>query len=120
MKSRQRGLSLIGMILVMILLGLALLVGFKMVGPYKEYYALKRILAKVASESDASEFDMRNSYERMAIVDGVDEAVKPKDLLIRREGGVVVISVDYVRKAPLVGNVSLLFDFKASSRPERK
>ena len=122
MKYRQCGMSLIGMILVMILFGLVLLVGFKMVGPYKEYYALKHVIAQVASggAADLTEPELRERYGRMATSDSLDETVKPGDLIIRREGGGVVISVDYSRKVPLVGNVSLLFDFKASSRPDRK
>lgn len=122
MKYRQCGMSLIGMILVMILFGLVLLVGFKMVGPYKEYYALKHVITQVASggAADLTEPELRERYGRMATSDSLDETVKPGDLIIRREGGGVVISVDYSRKVPLVGNVSLLFDFKASSRPDRK
>ncbi|MDR1661267.1 MAG: DUF4845 domain-containing protein [Azoarcus sp.] len=118
MKFRQRGMSLIGMMFVAILLGFALLLGFKVFSPYKEYLSLKRIIVQVASEadSDALESDLRQRYERRAIVDGIDETVKPGDLVIRRTGGGVVIEAEYSRKVPLVSNVSLLFDFKASSR----
>jgi len=121
MKSRQRGLSLIGMIFVALLLAGALLVGFKTVGPYTEYFALKRIIAQVAGEGNngASESEMRNSFGRRAVIDSV-ETIKPSDLVFRKEGGQVVIEVEYTRKAPLFGNVSLSFDFEASSQHGRK
>ncbi|MDR3086944.1 MAG: DUF4845 domain-containing protein [Azoarcus sp.] len=116
MKSRQSGLSLIGMLLVAALLGCALLVGFKTVGPYKEYFAVKHIIGRVADEGNkgALESEMRKSFDYQAIVDSIE--VKSGDLAIRKEGGRYVVEVEYTRKAPLVGNVSLAFDFKATSR----
>jgi hypothetical protein len=122
MKSRQYGISLIGMILVALLLAAALLVGFKTVGPYKEYFALQRIIGLVADEGNdgASESEMRRSYERRAMIDSIDRAVQAKDLVFVKQGGKVVVEVEYTRKAPLVGNVSLSFDFKASSQHSRK
>ncbi|MCL2162030.1 MAG: DUF4845 domain-containing protein [Betaproteobacteria bacterium] len=121
MKSRQRGISLIGMILVALLLAGALLVGFKMVGPYREYFAIQRIIGLVADEGNdgASESEMRRSYERRADIDSID-VVRSKDLVFSKQGGQAVVEVEYTRKAPLVGNVSLSFDFKASSRHSRK
>ncbi|MDR1853656.1 MAG: DUF4845 domain-containing protein [Azoarcus sp.] len=117
MKSRQSGLSLIGAILVIVLLGIFLLIGFKTVGPYKEYYSLQRILKVVADEGDNGtlEDEMRRSYERRAVVDGIDESVPMSALKFRKQGGKTVIEVAYERKVPLVANISLLFDFRASS-----
>lgn len=122
MKSRQSGLSFIGAILVVILLGCALLVGFKMVGPYQEYFSLQRVIGVVSDEgtNGASEAEMRQGYERRAVIDGFDEAIPASMLRFRREGSRVVIDVEYQRKVPLIGNISLFFDFKASSKDSRK
>ena len=120
MKSRERGLSLIGMLLMAALLGCALLVTFKTVVPYKEYFALKRVLMMVADEGNskgALESEMRKSYELRAIVDSLE--VRSSELVFRKEGGRYVIEVEYTRKAPLVGNASLAFDFKASSTDKK-
>lgn len=121
MKSRQYGISLIGMILVGLLLAGALLISFKVFVPYKEYFAIERIIGLVADEGGkgASEPDMRRSYERRAGIDGI-ETVKPSDLVFRKQGGQVVVEVEYTRKEPLAGSVSLAFDFKASSQHSRK
>jgi len=116
MKSRQRGISLIGMIFVGLLLAAALLLAFKMVGPYREYFALQRIISLVAGEGNngASESEMRNSFGRRAQIDSVDDVIRPNDLVFRKQGEKVIVEVEYTRKAPLVGNVSLLFDFRVS------
>jgi hypothetical protein len=117
MKLHQHGISLIGMIFVALLLAGVLLIGLKTVGSYTEYFAVQRIIRQLADEGNggASESEMRTSYERRAMVDSI-ETVKPKDLVFRNQGGRVVIEVEYTRKAPLFGNVSLSFDFKASSQ----
>lgn len=121
MKSRQRGMSLVGMMFVALLLGGALLLGFKTVGPYNEYFALQRIIGLVADEGSngASESEMRSSYERRAVVDSVN-GIKARDLVFRKQGGRTVVEVEYTRKVPLFSNVSLSFDFKASSQDSRK
>ncbi|MCL2876568.1 MAG: DUF4845 domain-containing protein [Betaproteobacteria bacterium] len=118
MKPRQRGISLIGVILMALLLGGVLLIGFKMVGPYKEYFALQHIIVLVADEGNngASEPDMRESFARRANIDSIDNMIRPNDLVFRRQGERVVIEVEYSRKVPLVSNISLLFDFKASNQ----
>ncbi|MCL1860080.1 MAG: DUF4845 domain-containing protein [Proteobacteria bacterium] len=122
MRFRQRGISLIGMIFVGLLLAGALLVGFRMVGPYREYFALQRIVGLLADEGNngASESEMRQSYERRANIDSIDGTIKPSELVFRKQGGKVVVEAEYTRKAPLVSNVSLSFDFKVSSQHSRK
>lgn len=117
MKSRQRGLSLIGMILVGILLACALFVGFKMVGPYMEYRAIKNAFAQMAEDGSrgASESELRNSFERRADIDRI-QSVKPAQFVIRKQGGQVVIETEYQRVESLVGNISLLFNFKVSAQ----
>jgi len=118
MKSRQHGTSLMGMLSVGLLFGGVLLIGFKMVGPYREYFALQRIIGLVADEGagGASESDMRESFVRRANIDSINNVVRPNDLVFRRQGEQVVIEAKYARKVPLAGNVSLLFDFSASSQ----
>jgi len=122
MKSRQRGISLIGAIIVAIVLGCALLLGFKVVGPYSEYAAVQRIIGLVADEGNngASESEMRQSFARRSQIDSIDDVIKPGDLVFSRHGGRVVVEVEYSRKSPLVSNISLLFDFRASSLHSRK
>jgi hypothetical protein len=121
MKFRQYGISLIGMIFVALLLAGAVLIGLKTVGPYTEYAAVQRIIGLLADEGNdgASESDMRRSYERRALIDSI-ETVKPGDLVFSKQGGKVVVEVEYTRKAPLFSNVSLSFDFKASSQHSRR
>jgi hypothetical protein len=117
MKKRQQGLSLIGMLLVGGLAAFVLLVGFRCVPAITEYMSLKRIVVTVAQEGDsgASIQELRRSFDRRASVGDVS-TVTGKDLEIYKQGGKVVVEVSYGRKVPIIANVSLFFDFFASSQ----
>ena len=114
---KQRGLSLIGFMIIAALAGGALLIGFKSVPAISEYMAVKRVVSKVAEEGSggASIMQMRQSFDRSAVIDDIT-TVKGSDLNIFKEGNVVVIDVKYSREIPITGIVSLLFNFDASSK----
>ncbi len=116
MKHKQRGLSLVGVLIVGAFLAFALLLAFRTVPAINEYMAVQRIVKLVAEEGSggASLSDMRRSFDRRAQIDDV-YTVKGSDLQIVKQGGQVLIEVEYSRTVPVAGNVSLLFDFSASS-----
>ena len=60
---------------------------------------------------------IRSSFNRRAQID--DLPVKGTDLDIRKDNGHIVLAVEYQRKVPIAGNVSLLFDFDASATSTR-
>lgn len=116
MKKNEQGLSLIGLLIVASLLGAVLLVGFRAVPAVTEYFAIKRIVKVVAEEGDngVPTPDLRRSFERRGQLDDV-VTVKGTDLEISKQGGKTVVEIAYERRVPLAGNVSLVFDFQASS-----
>lgn len=119
MQSRQRGLSMIGFLFVAVVLVMVAMLAMKLVPAYIEYFSVKKILATMGQESDLkskSNADIRNDFARRAEVDYVS-VVKPEDITIDRHGAVPVVSTDYTFRTKLVGNVSLVIDFSASSDP---
>jgi uncharacterized protein DUF4845 len=116
MKSKQQGLSLIGLLIVGALLGSALLIAFRTVPAVTEYLAVKRIVKVVADEGDGgvAVAELRRSFDRRRQIDDV-VSVTGADLEISKPGGKTVVEIAYERKVPVVANVSLLFDFQASS-----
>lgn len=112
----QRGLSLIGLLIVGALLAFALLVAFRTVPAITEYMAVQRIVRVVAEEGDggATLSELRRSFDRRGQIDDV-VSVRGADLDIYKQGGKVFVEIEYERKVPVAGNVSLLFDFRASS-----
>ncbi|MFN3543895.1 MAG: DUF4845 domain-containing protein [Thiobacillus sp.] len=119
LKSRQRGLSMLGFLFVAIVLVAVAMLAMKLVPAYVEFFSVKKILNAMAQDpemKDKSNAELRNDFSRRASVDYVS-VVKPEDLRIERQGGVPVISVEYEFRTPLVANISLVIDFNASSNP---
>lgn len=114
---QQRGLTLIGMLFWGIVIVFVALVAMKLIPAYTEYLEVKRILKDMGGEVGAksmSNADIRGRFERRAMIDNIT-AVRPSDLKISRESGQTVVSVDYSFQTHLVGNLSLLAEFSASS-----
>ena len=119
MQSRQRGLSMIGFLFVAVVLVMIAMLAMKLVPAYIEYFSVKKILATMGQESDLkskSNADIRNDFAKRAEI-GYVSAVKPEDIVVDRHGAVPVVSTDYTFRTKLVGNVSLVIDFSASSDP---
>jgi hypothetical protein len=116
MKTKQEGLSLIGLLIVASLLGFALLIGFRTVPAVTEYLAIKRNVKVVAEEGDngVAAAELRRSFDRRGQIDDI-VTVTGADLDISKPGGKTLVEVAYERKVPVAGNVSLLFAFQASS-----
>lgn len=119
MQSRQRGLSMIGFLFVaMVLVAIAML-GMRLVPAYIEFASVKKILSTMGQDSDLkskSNAEIRNDFIKRANV-GYVTVVKPEDLSIDRRRGGVIVTAEYVYRTSLVGNMSLVVDFRASSDP---
>jgi hypothetical protein len=113
----QRGLSLNGMVLIGVGLGLVALLAMKALPPWIEYGNAVKAIKSTASDSslkDASVAQVRTAYGRRADMDDV-KSIPAADIEITKEGGELVISFAYEKKVPLFGNASLVFNFEGSS-----
>lgn len=114
---RQRGMTLIGLLLTGVGLAGVFLLGMKTVPAVTEYTAVKRVIAAVASNADPKEATvqaLRRDFDTRASIDDI-KSVRGSDLTITKRAGKVEVSVAYARKIPVVANVSLLIDFEATS-----
>lgn len=112
---KQRGLSLIGFIFLAATVAFVMFTAFRCVPAWTEYFGLRKTLQATANEFniDGQPAAIRASFVRRVQID--DVPVKGTDLIIRKENGHIVLAVEYQRKVPIAGNVSLLFDFDASA-----
>jgi uncharacterized protein DUF4845 len=109
---KQAGVSLIGMLIVASLAAFFLLLAFRAVPAYSEYFAVKKILNAIVSESsnEATVAQLRQNFEKRAYIDYV-QTVGPADLIVTKEGGKIVLSMEYERRIPVIANISLVFEF---------
>ncbi len=114
---RQRGLSLTGFLLTVIVLGLLALVGMRIVPTFVEYQNIKKALVRAVNSSSSDNPDaIRNAFERSQAIDDFT-AIGGKDLLIeRRPDGSTLVSFAYEKRVPLFGPVSLVIDYQGDAR----
>lgn len=115
MRGQQRGVSLMGLLVVCVILIVCALIGLKVAPPYLEYLQIKKAAAAVAIEGGATVGDVKKAFDRRAQVDDIS-SITSEDLEISKEGSDVVVSFAYSKKVPLFGQVSLMFDFAGSSK----
>lgn len=114
--SRQRGLSLVGMIFVTAIIVLVAILGMKVVPEVIEYYRINQAIHSTVKsvEGGASVVEVRRAYERRQIVEQIS-SVTSQDLEITKDGGRITIAFAYTKKIPLFGPVSLDIDFEGST-----
>lgn len=111
---KQRGLSLIGLILVGGILVFVAIIGMKVTPAYIEYFTIQKHLRELARSPDSSTpKQMMEAFDKRAQIDDIT-AIVGKDLDISKVGNSVTVSAAYEKKVPLFANISVLIDFEAT------
>lgn len=116
--NRQKGVTITGLIIVLVVAVLVLLLAFKVVPVYIEYNTVQRIFRSMAEDPSlraARRSDLERAWAARATVDNV-QAVSGDNMEIVKEGDTWVITAEYSVRVPLFRNVSACFDFKPSSK----
>lgn len=110
---RQRGISLTGLILVLMVLGLFAVLAIKIVPSWLEYRSVQDgiVRAKAAGGSTA---EMQQAFDKFAEINNV-EAVRGRDLVISRDGASPEISFAYEKRIPLTGKATLVIDYDGTT-----
>jgi hypothetical protein len=119
---KQRGATVVGMLLIAGLVGSGLILAAKLVPAYIEFMSVKKILNSMGTSGDLktmSPKEIQDSFFKRADVDDIKN-VKPEDLIVSREGNQSVVTVEYSVKVPVVANVSAYMDFTASSSAQQE
>lgn len=114
---RQRGLTMFSFLFVTAILVFMAMLAMKLVPAYIEFFSIKKVLTEIGKMPNIktmSNAEIRTSYAKRASIDYIT-TVKASDLEIGRLNGVAVASVNYTYQTPLIANISLLVEFKASS-----
>lgn len=117
MRRQQSGITLIGFIIVLAVVGVFAYVGMKLVPMYSEYYSVKQALKGLATEPGIASQDAKRIedlfFRRLYI--SYAENVKPENVQVKRgpEGGWVV-NVAYELRKPMIGNLDVVGNFHAT------
>ncbi|MDF1725965.1 MAG: DUF4845 domain-containing protein [Alcanivorax sp.] len=112
--SQQRGISLIGwavMLLVVVVLGTAAL---RMVPAYMEYNTISSSIKSLLQDSKTallSPREVREALNKRFTINQVN-VISANDLGITKDGGVLKVTTDYEVREPMFYNVSIVMTFQ--------
>jgi hypothetical protein len=119
MKKQQMGLSMIGWMALLSMIGILGLCALKMAPAYMEYYTLKSILNNMKTEASLKgqgQAIIQDSFLKRLYISDVDSVVKGtyKIKKIKGKAG-YIIDVNYEVRKSVFGNLSLVAAFEYSS-----
>ncbi|KRD39216.1 MULTISPECIES: DUF4845 domain-containing protein [unclassified Lysobacter] len=115
MKRNQSGMTLIGFIIVLAVVGVFVYMGMKLIPMYTEYYGVKRALTSLAAEPGIADRDpakIEDLFFRRLYVSYADN-VKHEHVKIQRKGSGYEILVNYEVRRQLIANLDVVGRFEA-------
>jgi hypothetical protein len=113
--NRQRGLSLMGLIITLGVVAFFALMGFKLLPAYLEYWTVQRIVADLAHSPElrgGAPRDVVAAFDRRAVIDNVT-SIRGNELEINKSGEGFEITASWSKRVPLFGNINACMDFEA-------
>jgi hypothetical protein len=113
MHQRQRGATLIGILVIVAIIGFGLYGAIRLTPIFFEYMAVTRALNQTAKEyagSPTTPNELRSSLDNRWTVEDI-KSLDTKDVEIKKAGNGWTMRAWYRAEAPFIANVSLVVDF---------
>ena len=118
MKSKQAGVTLIGFLFIMIIVGFFAYMAMKLLPSYSEYMGVTKSMKQIATEGTAGKSlnDIRRELMFKMSFQYVDDAtVRPANITIQRDpNGGNQLNVTYDKQIPFIYNIDFLLHFDKS------
>lgn len=113
MKHRQRGVGLLGLVLVGGAVAMLAIVGVQVVPTLIEYQAVAKAARRAAGGHTVAE--VRGLFDKAAAIDDI-RSIQGRDLEVSKEDDRVVVEFAYQREIHLAGPAWLVMRYSGSSR----
>lgn len=113
MKRKQGGLTLVGFLMVLAVVGFAAFIAMKLFPMYQEYYSVRTAMKGLANEPGVADMDphrVQDLFFRRLYI-SYSENVKPKNVKFERTDGGWKMRVNYEVRTSLVGNLDVVGRF---------
>lgn len=110
--SRESGVSLLGFLFALLVVGIGLTVLFR-IGPlYLDNYTVAQSFASLGDDDvrTLSDQGIRQKLYKQFVINNVD-SIDLKQVQIERSAEKILVSLDYERRVPLLGNVDAVVKF---------
>ena len=119
MHSKQRGVTVIGWLFLLLPIAIVVYAGIRLAPVYLNYMKVARSMDQLTSElhadDTASPQMIRNALEKHLDIQSVTYP-EIKDFEIRRDGAVWIVQSTYEETAPLFSNISIVVAFDKTVR----
>lgn len=116
MRKTQGGITLLGFIIVLSVVGLFAYVGMKLFPMYSEYYSVRSAMKGLANEPGIGNTEPRKIqdlfFRRLYI--SYSENVKPEHVKLKRVGAGWQMDVKYEVRKELIGNLDVVGKFEST------
>jgi FlaG/FlaF family flagellin (archaellin) len=113
LKKHQRGMSIVGLILMLALIGLVFVLAAKITPTVIEYMSIKKAI-QTAKASGNTIKEIQTAFDKQAEVGYID-SINGRDLSIVKDGDGYAVSFSYTKKITLVGPASLLMEYEGTT-----
>ncbi|MET3119648.1 hypothetical protein AAKU64_003889 [Undibacterium sp. GrIS 1.8] len=110
---RQLGITFIGLIFMLVIIGLVAMLGIKISPTVIEFMSIKKAIL-TAKQSGTTVREIQTAFDKQAEI-GYFDAIAGKDLSIVKNGDGMDVSFAYTKKIPLVGPASLLLEYEGTT-----
>ncbi|KAF1687531.1 DUF4845 domain-containing protein [Pseudoxanthomonas broegbernensis] len=122
MKRKQGGLSLVGFLVVLAVVGFTAYIGMKLFPMYQEYYSVRTAMKSLANEPGVADMDpakVQDLFFRRLYI-SYSENVKAQNVKFERTDGGWRMKVNYEVRRPLVGNLDVVGRFDTTQDLTRR
>ena len=113
-RSRQRGMSFISLIVAGLLAVSVFAIGGQSLPIFLENQAINKAATKAAREGTTVPL-VRAAFDRAAAIDNIS-SIKGEDLEVTKNGDKIVVSYKYAREIPLAGPAYLVYRFQEQTK----
>ncbi len=114
---KQRGMTFIGLVLVIAAVIFLAVLGMKITPAYIEFASVKKAIQRLADDPAFNEMGKKEiiqAFNKSAEV-GYITVIKGNDLVIEKSQSGNVVTAEYQVTIPIVANASVLLDFSATT-----
>ena len=113
--SKQRGISLFGLLFWAVLLSFVGVVLAKTFPTVLEYITIKRVIHKIAMDNPGTVPAVRAEFDKARQVEYGMTSISSGDLVVTKDNDKLVISFAYDKQVELFGPVNLLIKYEGNS-----
>jgi hypothetical protein len=114
--SRQRGVTLLGLMFWAIIIASVALVTMKVLPSVNEFYTIQKAVNKLVKEGGTTVPEIRSAFDKQRDIEYSIQSIGGKDLDISKENDKLVIRFAYDKEIQLVEPVYLLIKYSGQSQ----